>query len=89
MKTILLLALALACLAHTAFANPSDLNQQLLLAAENGHLEDVRMLLDSGADKDARSGFKETPLHKAAGNGHSGVVQELLNRGADMDARTA
>jgi hypothetical protein len=54
MKTILLLVLALACLAHTAFAHLSDLNQELLLAAQNGDFEATKTLLNRGADKDAR-----------------------------------
>jgi ankyrin repeat protein len=87
MKIILLLALALACLAHTAFASQSDPNQQLLLAAQNGDFEAVKTLLASGADKDAKDVYGWTPLHIAAFEGHLRVVQELLNRGTDKDAR--
>ena len=49
-------------------------------AARNGHLDVVRLLLDSGAQKNVTSKAGATALHVAAQKGHSQVVQ-LLGRG--------
>ena len=59
-------------------------NVPLQVAARNGHLEVVRLLLEAGVDKDAGNGA--TALISAAGNGHLEVVQLLLEAGADKDA---
>jgi ankyrin repeat protein len=62
----------------------------LFLAAQNGHAEAVRALLDGGADANkatADNGW--TPLIWAAENGHAAVVRMLLDGGADANkART-
>ena len=55
----------------------------LMMAAEEGNLPVVKVLLEAGAlvnacDKDGR-----TPLFDAAQRGHLDVMQELLKRGAD------
>jgi ankyrin repeat protein len=45
------------------------------------------MLLEAGADIDARSRInRSTSLHKAASYGHTAVIQLLLERGAKIDA---
>ena len=56
------------------------------LAARNGHLDIVRLLLEAGADKDAARQNGSTALHTAAWNGHLDVVRFLLEAGADKDA---
>src|SRR5437899_2746516 len=54
-------------------------------AAKRGHLDAVRLLLDSAADPDAREiGDNTTPLHWAAAHGHVDVVRALLDAGADV-----
>ena len=60
----------------------------LHIAAREGHLEVVRLLLQAGADKDASNGDGLTALHFAARPGHSEVVRLLLEAGADKDAAT-
>jgi ankyrin repeat protein len=59
----------------------------LHFAAHRGHLEVVRLLLDAGAEIDAREGVSATTaLHWAAEGGHADVAGLLLDRGADLEA---
>jgi hypothetical protein len=60
----------------------------LHLAAEWGHVEDCRMLMEAGAVLDARTDQQFTPLHLAAGWGHIEVCGMLMEAGAMLDART-
>lgn len=54
-------------------------------AAQNGHLDAVRLLLAHGADPNAREGGDNTyPLHWAAAHGHVEVVRALLDAGGDV-----
>jgi ankyrin repeat protein len=62
----------------------------ILDAAENGHADKLRNLLDSHPDLiDARGGNfqKQTALHKAAWRNHPACVELLLARGADVRIR--
>jgi hypothetical protein len=54
----------------------------LTIAALRGHCKVALLLLDGGADVNARTGEGETALHWAAGNGATEMVQLLLDRGA-------
>jgi ankyrin repeat protein len=54
-------------------------------AAELGHLEAVRLLLDAGADPGRADGDGATPLMLAAGEGQLEVLRLLLGRGAAVD----
>jgi ankyrin repeat protein len=54
-------------------------------AAACGHLATVRLLIDRGADANAReAGDNTTPLHWAAAHGHIDVVRALLDAGSDV-----
>ena len=54
-------------------------------AAKRGHLDTARLLLERGADPNAREpGDNTTPLHWAAAHGHVDVVRALLDAGADV-----
>jgi len=54
-------------------------------AARAGHLEAVRLLLERGANPNAREAGDNTyPLHWAAAHGHPDVVQALVESGGDV-----
>lgn len=57
------------------------------LAANFGELETLNLLLDVGADIDARDKMGQTPLILAAATENLKVVKVLLDRGADKEAR--
>ncbi|KAI1737169.1 ankyrin repeat-containing domain protein [Xylaria scruposa] len=57
----------------------------LLLAVENKHEAIMQLLLDKGADIEAKGYYGRTPLLLAIENGHEAVVRQLLNKGADID----
>jgi ankyrin repeat protein len=60
----------------------------MIRAAEAGHLEAVRLMLDLGFSARARGGeHQATALHEAALAGRADVVRLLLGRGADLAAR--
>jgi ankyrin repeat protein len=61
-----------------------DGNTPLHLAADRGHLEVCRLLLDWGAKLDTMCGMKDTALHHAARFGHLPVVKLLVERGANV-----
>uniref|UniRef100_H3HD44 Poly [ADP-ribose] polymerase n=1 Tax=Phytophthora ramorum TaxID=164328 RepID=H3HD44_PHYRM len=58
----------------------------LTLAAQNGHLECVRVLLANGARVDLGDKLKKTPLILAVKNGHTRVAAVLINGGANVNA---
>ncbi|MCK5941306.1 MAG: ankyrin repeat domain-containing protein, partial [Planctomycetes bacterium] len=61
----------------------------LHLAARWGRLEVLRLLLDRGAEVDAKAYNRFTPLHLAVTFRRPACVAELLARGADVEAVTA
>ena len=50
--------------------------------------ENIKVLLDAGADVDARDEFGRTVLMWAAGNGTPENIKVLLDAGADLNVRT-
>ncbi len=60
----------------------------IMFAASNGHLEVVKMLLDSGVGVDSRNSVGVTALMHAAHKGNYGVAKLLLDKGADPNAQT-
>ena len=61
----------------------------LMYAADAGHDDVVRILLNAGASPHARTEAQETVLHLAARSGWSGVARLLLKAGAPFEARDA
>jgi len=77
-----------------AGTSPNELDgnsfSALMTAARCGQLSAIRVLVDSGADPDLRSGRNGwTPLLHAIHKGQSDAVVELLRQGADVNAATA
>jgi ankyrin repeat protein len=62
----------------------------LHLAAEHGHLDIARLLIERGAEVDALDGTEDTPLSWAAACGQLEVAKLLITNGADVQrTRTA
>ncbi len=63
----------------------------LALAAQHGHADIVRLLLDAGEDPSRYNpvGYHShsTPMHQAVWSNHADVVRLLVERGARMDIR--
>jgi ankyrin repeat protein len=61
---------------HSALANPKNATV-------------AQLLIDSGADLNARQSGGYTPLHYAAANGLEGIVRILITRSVDLSAKEA
>lgn len=64
---------------------PVDPNVRLMYMANEGDLDAIEELLDSGTNVNFRDIDGRTALHIAACQGRTDVVQLLLNRGAEVD----
>jgi len=72
-------------------ADADDRHRALALAAQFGHVDAVRALLDAGEDPNRYNPpgahSHSTPLHQAALAGHEEVVRLLIERGARLDIK--
>ena len=57
----------------------------LSVAADNGHLDIVRFLVEQGADMEKIDNCGWTPLLASSANGHLELVRYLLEQGANRD----
>jgi ankyrin repeat protein len=64
-------------------------HRPLHLAVEGGHAEAVELLLDMGADVNARTRRGATPLQMAEAMGYEAIAQLLCGRGAEVAAAPA
>ena len=72
----------------THIENRYSCDEQLIKAALDGDVDQVRLLLDQGANANGRGTNDVTSLIVAAGGGHKGIVELLIDYGADINART-
>lgn len=56
-------------------------------AAEGGHLNVVRLLLEIGAQPESFDIERRSPIHYAAANGHTDIVSLLLARGVNVNLK--
>lgn len=72
-------------------SEPAKRHAALALAAQFGHVESLRLLLDAGEDPNRYNpdGFHAhaTPLHQAVFSGNEDVVRILVEHGARMDMK--
>jgi ankyrin repeat protein len=62
--------------------------EKLIDSIKKGDLAQVKILLDNGADVNAKHGEGSTALMVAAQTGHLQIVKLLLEKGADMNAES-
>jgi ankyrin repeat protein len=72
---------------HAVARNPLRV-QPIHSAAAGGHTGIVRLLLENGANPDARQEGGFTPLHAAAQSGSDELYDLLVSAGADPEAAT-
>lgn len=59
----------------------------LYIAAQKGHLEIVRCLIEHGAKMDAAAEKGATPIYIACQNGHKDVVEYLISKMANIEVQ--
>lgn len=57
----------------------------LFKAVKSNNVEDVRKILEAGADVNGKSFIAQAPLHVAAEEGHKEIAELLTAKGADHD----
>ena len=63
-----------------------ELNNKLINAATNGDIKNVRELIESGANVDAKDDWRFTALHWAAWYGKVDIARVLIENGVHVDA---
>ncbi len=82
------LALAFIFSLAAVFAvSAGQLEEQLLDAAMNGYTNNVRTLIEKGANVNARWTSGSTALISAASNGYTEIVKILIEKGANVNAK--
>ncbi|KAI9887960.1 MAG: hypothetical protein M1823_000217 [Watsoniomyces obsoletus] len=70
-------------------AGPGGLGGTIGFAAEQGHVEVIRLLLEYGGDALAQSRDGLDALYKASEQGHEAVARVLLQNGANPNVKTS
>jgi ankyrin repeat protein len=65
----------------------NSIDKELIDAARENNLPEIRRLLSVGADVNAKTNDGGTPLHRACYKGRSQLFKELLEHGADIEAK--
>lgn len=71
-----------------ALLRPQELATPLHYAAAYGPSESVALLIQKGANKEARTDTGWSPLHSAAANSMTENIKVLLQAGADKNSKT-
>jgi ankyrin repeat protein len=87
-----MMPVALACILSAPLAAQeetavSPAQQELMEAAFNGQLDEVKRLVSEGTTVDFADPEKRTPFMVAAFNGHTPVLRYLREEGAKVDAK--
>ena len=82
MKRIIHIILVINCLLGSLCA----MNDQLFDAVKNGNLDQVKLLISNGANINAETTYKWTPLHYAASHGYLDIAKLLISNGANVNA---
>ena len=87
-----MMPVALACILSAPLAAreataASPAQQELMEAALDGQLDEVKRLVSAGTTVDFADPEKRTPFMVAAFNGHTPVLRYLLEKGAKVDAK--
>lgn len=72
-----------------ANANKESIASPLHVAASEGRIKNVELLLSRGAFINAKDSKEETALHYAARNGQAKIVELLIKKGAVVDTSNA
>eukprot|EP00035_Acanthoeca_spectabilis_P015636 m.312832 g.312832 ORF g.312832 m.312832 type:complete len:160 (+) comp16405_c0_seq14:318-797(+) len=75
-----------AVLPPSSSVKHNSVTSPLHIAAQQGNVEAVRLLISAGASKERKNSDGQTPLIAAAENGHANVVRLLVDTGASIDA---
>ena len=79
--------LAFTLLACSCKKKPDTTTTPLHWAAKTGNVQQLNLLLSSGADVNSRDNGSWTPLHWAVHEGHKEAVKLLVSKGADVNAK--
>lgn len=87
LSAILLILFLSACQSNPEKEEVQNMNRELIKYAEQGNTEQVRQLLQSGADINATDEQGRTAVMAATYHNHVGTVEALIQAGADINIR--
>ena len=67
--------------------NQEKLNRDLIDNARKGNLENVKSLIENGANVDAKSNYGDTALTCSSSNGRFEIVKHLIENGANVNPK--